>query len=792
MAFFAYYLSMTYVKPNSANCPEPGIGAKVAPYLLLAVLGLVFFWPVIANPTGILYSDNSDFIVEHVPAKRFLVESWRETGQLPQWCPYNFGGMPFLHDTQVAAFYPPHAVLYFVPEPLIGPVLSWLTVAHVILAGWFMHSYARRRGLGPAGSLVAALGFMFAGKWLMHVLAAGHIVLLGLAWVPLVLLLLEEAMRRGSVLHATGAGIVFSLIVLSAHPQMTFYAGLFVALWTLQTGSAVGWKRWLLCGAWTAALAAALAAVELLPAMAAARLASRWAGTAEQGALFDTRNVFQLFGPFLGRMRHEPQSGVGVLVLAIAGMAVWLAPRRARWPALMFVLLAVFAFGGGALLRALPGLTLFRLPTRIMQLAAIPLALLAGLSVDALLAGSRWLPGLRRRCLIWLAGVGVVGAGLVLLGGNITGEVDRVAPYVASVGITLGLLTWVVITSNSQASESRAALLVVLVLADLWMLAWGLVQVRPEQEVYAASSCVRYLEEHKDEHGRILDRDWSPGSSTSPLGTGTPLALLMRLEPVRGYEPLDVQRYKEYLQMIENRDTPLRAGDNFTMPAMIDFGLRNLSLLDLLGVRYVLQPAAGEPASPTWREVVRDNSPVAYEMSGRESSGVHPLPPYVVFENPSALPRAFVVHEAAPLPERSSVLTALKQTDFRHRVLLEEFSPAGEERERTDAQPRAAEIVTYEPDRVVVRVTDGSPGWLVLTGVWYPGWSATRNGEPTLIHRANFVFRAVAVPAGEQEVVLTFALPRYALGKHVSAGAIAFVLALGLLALMWPRLRGRC
>jgi hypothetical protein len=769
---------------------RPGAEMFIAPYALLTVLALVFFAPLVLHPTQILYSDHSDFIVEHVPAKRFLVESWRETGQLPQWCPYNFGGMPFLHDTQVAAYYPPHALVYFAPEPLIGPLLSWLTVAHVIIAGWGMYAYTRRRGLGGAGALAAALGFMFAGKWLMHVLAAGHIVVLGVAWVPWVLLLLEVALRRGSVLHATFAGAVFALIILSAHPQMTFYAGLFIALWTVETGRVVGWKRWVLCGAWAAAVAVALSAVELLPTLAAARLATRWGGTVERSAFFDTRNILQLFGPFLGHMRHEPQSGVGVLELALAGLALWLSPRRAGWPALVFLLLAAFAFGGGALLRTLPGLTLFRLPTRMMQLAAFPLALLAGLAVDALAAGPHMSAALRRRCLIWLVCVGLVGAGMVLLGGRLTGEWDRVKPYIISLAVTIAVAVWLVGTAQRPASAWRSALFVCLILVDLWTLAWGLVAVRSQDEIYAVSPCVRYLIEHREERGRVLDRDWSPGSSTSPLGTGTPLALLHRLEVVRGYEPLDVLRYKEYLQLISAREGPIRAGDNFTMPAMIDFDLSNLSLLDLFGVCYILQPARILPASPSWQEVMSDPSPVAYEMSARETAGLHTLPPYTVYRNPDTLPRAFVVFEASPLPEGGHVLDAMKHTDFRRQALLEDLPSsqvAGSTKERGS---RSAEITTYEPDKVVIRVSDGPPGWLVLTDVWYPGWTCTVNDQAVPVHRANFLFRAVALPEGTQEVVFSFSLPRYELGKPVSACALALIVAVVACSFIWPRLRG--
>jgi hypothetical protein len=631
---------------------------------------------------------------------------------------------------------------------------------------------------------------MFAGKWLMHVLAAGHIVQLGVAWVPYVLLFLEKAMRRSSLLHVSLAGVFFSLIVLSAHPQITFYCGVFVALWTIETGRVVGWKNWLVCGGMTALIAVGLSAVELLPTLSAARLASRWGGTAEHSPLADTRNILQLFGPFLGGMGHEPQSGISVLLFALAGLALYLTPRRARWPALVFVILAMFAFGGSAILRGLPGLSLFRLPTRIMQLAAFPLAYLAGLSVDALLAGPARSASIRRRCLTWITLVGLVGVALVLLGGYFTEAMYRVAPYALYTLVALAFLAWFIVRSGRGSPSWRGSLAVALVITDSMILNWGLVRVRPEAEIYAISSCVQYLVEHRDEHYRILDEDWFVPGSGSALGTGTPLTLLLRLEPVRGYEPLDVRRYKEFLYLIEDHDTPLRPGEKLTMPALSDLYPINPELLDLLGVRYSLQLANHIPMTTSGEIVIRDDEPVGYEMTGMETAGVHRLPPYVVYRNPNALPRAFVVFEASPLPERSRVLAAMKQTDFRRHVLLEDLTPPKNVDRPDEDSQRAAEIVTYEPDSVVIRVDDGPPGWLVLTDVWYPGWTCTVNGSETPIHRADFLFRAVPIGPGAKEVIFTFALPQYEFGKRLSALALAFVIAVAMASAIWPRIRG--
>ena len=162
------------------------------PVLLIPFLGLLFFSELLLHPSQTLYSDYSDLLTLHLPAKHFLVRSWQEHGEVPRWCPYNFAGMPFVHDPQVSAFYPPHLPLFLMPEDQLGAALSWLIVLHVIAAGWCMYAYARYRGLANTGALVAAVGYMFAGKWLLHVLAGGHYNMVPLAWLPLVLLWLEQ------------------------------------------------------------------------------------------------------------------------------------------------------------------------------------------------------------------------------------------------------------------------------------------------------------------------------------------------------------------------------------------------------------------------------------------------------------------------------------------------------------------------------------------------------------------------------------------------------------------------
>jgi uncharacterized membrane protein YfhO len=99
----------------------------------------------------------------------------------------------------------------------------------------------------------------------------------------------------------------------------------------------------------------------------------------------------------------------------------------------------------------------------------------------------------------------------------------------------------------------------------------------------------------------------------------------------------------------------------------------------------------------------------------------------------------------------------------------------------------AAEIVSYEPERVEIETSSPRDGYLVLSDTYRPGWSALVDGAPSTLWRAQTAFRAVAVPSGKHRVVFLY--------RPGSLRAGAAVSGLALLALAaWPLvswLRGR-
>lgn len=78
------------------------------------------------------------------------------------------------------------------------------------------------------------------------------------------------------------------------------------------------------------------------------------------------------------------------------------------------------------------------------------------------------------------------------------------------------------------------------------------------------------------------------------------------------------------------------------------------------------------------------------------------------------------------------------------------------------------------------------PGYLLLTDAYYPGWTATVDGQPVLIMRADVMFRAVALPVGAHQAAFTYAPRSVTVGLWISGAAWA-----GLLVVLGGVLRAR-
>ena len=91
----------------------------------------------------------------------------------------------------------------------------------------------------------------------------------------------------------------------------------------------------------------------------------------------------------------------------------------------------------------------------------------------------------------------------------------------------------------------------------------------------------------------------------------------------------------------------------------------------------------------------------------------------------------------------------------------------GEARDVSPGDSGRVDIRAYSDTRVRLSVSAPQAAYLILSDAWHPGWRATVNGEPAPIQRANLIFRALPLPAGDSSVVFSFDPPLWRAALYI-------------------------
>jgi hypothetical protein len=213
------------------------------------------------------------------------------------------------------------------------------------------------------------------------------------------------------------------------------------------------------------------------------------------------------------------------------------------------------------------------------------------------------------------------------------------------------------------------------------------------------------------------------------------LAILYRLHDARAYDPISIRRYVALVETL-NGFAPGSA-------PMLEMGSeRPLPALErLTSVGYALR--ANGKAPPSMERVA------------------------------DSLPRAYAAGGVRAVSAADAIAALAAGLDPRVETLIEVDGGAS-----FDGPMRAAEIVSYQAQRVVIHATAARPAWLVLTDAHYPGWRARVNGREAEVVPANYAFRGVRIGEGESRAVFTYEPASYRLGAFIGLLSLACTLAL--------------
>jgi hypothetical protein len=170
-----------------------------------------------------------------------------------------------------------------------------------------------------------------------------------------------------------------------------------------------------------------------------------------------------------------------------------------------------------------------------------------------------------------------------------------------------------------------------------------------------------------------------------------------------------------------------------------------------------------------------------YVLSHLEGRGDHSLvyrsEDVAIFQNNDVLPRIFLTYQARAVADDEETLSVLQSSDFdpRQEVLLAvdtvaQVAPPAQGTEQVD-------LLSYDSRRVVAKIQAPADGYLVLTDSWYPGWQVRVDGVESALLRADLIFRAVHVTAGEHLVEFVYAPASFRNGLLISLVALLLACA---------------
>lgn len=213
---------------------------------------------------------------------------------------------------------------------------------------------------------------------------------------------------------------------------------------------------------------------------------------------------------------------------------------------------------------------------------------------------------------------------------------------------------------------------------------------------------------------------------------------------IGGYHPAKMRRYQELIE--GHIQGEMRAVYATLATAPLDTTAM-MAAADVRFPIYDVDPAAADKAYP-----VLNMLNARWFLLGAQDGSKLPV------ENKHAMGNAWFVSQVKVADNANEEMDALGTTDLHHTAIIaKDFLPNIGEKTTFTADPQATIEQTSLSSTSVSYTTKSQTEQLaVFSEIYYPGWQATIDGQPANIARANYVLRAVVIPAGEHEVSMTF------------------------------------
>lgn len=491
---------------------------------------------------------------------------------------------------------------------------------------------------------------------------------------------------------------------------------------------------------------------------------------------------------------------VGALVMLFFIMGLFIVDRRLKWALLAMTILSILLSWGqnfmgftDFFIDYIPGYNKFRAVTMILVIAELSIPVLAFMALDKLVRSK---DELRKNLkpIYWAGGItaGIValfyvapGMFFSFLSANESAQLAQVKPGPDSVQIfayldSLEAVRMAIFKADAMRSLiyiilgaslvflfiygklSKLVLVIalgVLILADMatvnhrYINNDNFVKARLADNPFQASAANKAILKDKSPDYRVLDVSNSTFNDAS---------CSYFHKSIGGYHGAKLQRYQDLIEEhIQYEISAITANFKAGVTAgQIDAALKEQQVLNMLNMKYMIY------------------NPEAYPL-----------------ENPYAFGPAWMVEEVAVVSTPDEEIAALGQNDLSRTAVVDTQFATGLSKKSFEKEPTASiKMRSYAPNKLSYQFQSKTDQLVVFSEIYYKkGWKAFLDGNEVPFIRANYVLRAMEVPAGNHVIEFSFEPAVWVVGERVSlAGSLLLILlALGWLALELKKMKAK-
>jgi hypothetical protein len=759
-------------------------------FSLFALFTIISFYPVFFSGKIVTWLDMTFYFLPFREMTSHLIRA----NIMPFWNPYIYGGNPLLANMQSAVFYPLN--IFFHLFTFATAFKFYIFFSYFLMAS-FMYKFLESCGITKDGAFAGAVIFAFG---FYTVIKAPEMAELStLVWLPAALYFINKysVSRRTADLCLTAFAL--SLSLLGGHPQFFVYCWLIFTFFyayeflvKTKTGFAVAARDFLVIHL----IFAAVTAVQWVPTlrflMNSKRLTQGFELAQIMGSYMNYTQLLSFFCPVFGMALPERDNfmnwagkidiGIAALMLLPLGIATFKDKRLRTLLLLAFTVVLFLAYLGSMpffipLYEHFRFISVIRYPSRIIVAGYFIICFFAASGFDALF--SRPAAEIKKYALfvaavfIFFAGIYFaalynkklfigIGVNIFSAGRSFQDVYDRVEQYayimndfflfVLLCGGSAALFALAAIDRYRGAFVKYSSLALIAAGALLFNktgydsfgdLEWNKQETRQTSflERTAADGNVRVLAPNVTnpfDFAPDLDglRQWTYYASDS-LTPNTPMTY--GIYNSDGFDSLFLSRYHEFTSGLMLNKTPWRS-----------------RAFALLSAKYIASAA-----------VIKDSS---LKVASKGYC--------ILYETDNFLKRAFFMDGNADVArlsvEQGSRLMLDPGFDPAKTLILD--APAPLMKIPAAVQPGKKADVRIIPavdtNTIEVAVNDPSPGWLVVTDNYYPGWKVFVDSVEKPLLKAYTTFKAVYLESGAHRVVFKYSPPELPAAAVISFGTL--------------------